>query len=828
MGIFDNIREGVEDTIDKGKDAVDNVKDEVEDRTGVDIDRDGNVGNNDSGGSSSPDRDSSTVSSDSSGGSSGGSSSSGGGDVSFDTGGGSSGGSSSGGSSSGGGGSDRDVVERDNEEVKVEDIEIPDRSNEDFEQKGSERVEAVNSVTVEDQETSVETSSGNQVSRADLKQKEAQARENKINLQNQQDFLESQGRTQQAQELEQKIDTAETNQRSLQQDIQNFGELAEAQDRQQNNTRDPLENNNVVTGRDGIFTQLDADTNNRQINSLNRATEGTRENAEFLSNTRPAQFLGQGAAGVESFFEETFDTLTPDREFESETEEDLFDTRTGRTATTSELTGNNNQVFTDVLDVEEFDVDEAQTVTQDRVDEFASDFARPSAALTQADDFAEFGASSVARLGTQPTSRTADLLTEEDLGSQKVDEFNIAEGAVAFGASTAKSAQEDPARFLTQATVDTATGTAALRGTKAGASAARKAPDAVETAAVRADPRTGFGREPLPGEPRPNSLLNVEIGEGNTVSDFISGDLTKQRRTSEGKEFVMTDDPDAPGVKRRGQEVKENVFNTREGEDGVTIDPETQDALIQEDLSRTEFIENRFDIDFSKGQAQLTQRPRQTTDTDRLTGLDSDSSTSTDVTTPQDRLQDVARGFDEFADNAESSLRRGNQRVFNEVDDINTQLVGTTQTQDSFSDQTPQTENIQGFEQIQEQPQAFEQFTDQQQVTDSGNPFRGETEDEEIEFFRDENTRPEPNRNNEENVFNVEPQNNNDNEKENVEELFRGSDKQFQFDSSLGAELTGLTAEDRPDAFNTQDPLSLRPVVDGSSSKSRSNLNELI
>ena len=44
MGLFDNIKEGIDDTVDKGKEVVDEVKDEAEERTGVDIDRDGNLG----------------------------------------------------------------------------------------------------------------------------------------------------------------------------------------------------------------------------------------------------------------------------------------------------------------------------------------------------------------------------------------------------------------------------------------------------------------------------------------------------------------------------------------------------------------------------------------------------------------------------------------------------------------------------------------------------------------------------------------------------------------------------------------------------------------
>lgn len=800
MSFFDNIRDRVDDTVDKGRDIASDIRDSVEDNTGINFDRDS--GSEDSSGSSSK-SDTASESSDSSRDE----------DPSFDTGGRRSQDSGSSGSGS-------------RNEVNVEPIEMPDRSNEDFEQEGPEKVAVQSAVTVEDQRTSVETGSGETVSRADLINRRDEAEQRRRNLENQEEFLQNlsegsrveteQGETVSRREaldrVAQQREEAFSSEQSIRSNIQNFEELSKQQSTRQ---RHPLDNQVPVTDQDGFFTRLDARTQNTAFGGLTDIIEGTRDNAEIIGRTRPAQFAGQGAAGILSFTSEAADSLTPETRFDSLTEQQLFDNRR-RSITTSELE-EGLIGFEDGVEFNGFDLEEARTVDQQRVDELAESlsqapaFAATSILNPEASTDAALG--TAARPFTSAARQAEEILTLEDQGSGKVEDFNLGSGIASFGAATAQSAREDPGRFGFEIAGDTLAGTAALRGGRQAGTAATKAPDAALTAGRRADPRTGFGREPLPGENRAGRFRDIEIDELNTVEDFFTGDLTTQTRTVDGKEVIITNDPNAPGVRRRGQETKENVFNTREGEDGVVIDPETQDAIISEQVSRREFVDDLFDIDFSKGQAQLTQRPRQTTDTDALTGITRDRSTSTDVTSPQDRLQDVSRGVDDLLDTGTEAVRRTNQRIVNMPRNRADTLPVTGQTPDQ--EQTPLFEEELGIAQTQEEAidEIFMQEEESTQTVDD--PFFGRGP-ETVERFEDPNplrTGRQGSPRDPENLRSFFP------EPERDQELFGsgrndGISDEFAFDASVGAEILGITAEEAPDAEDIQDPFSLRPVVE--------------
>jgi len=466
-----------------------------------------------------------------------------------------------------------------------------------------------------------------------------------------------------------------------------------------------------VTGSDGLFTRIDARTANRQQQELDQALTGTRNVADTISETRPAQFAGRGIAGIESILQEGVDSITGQQNFDSMTEEQLFSNRAGRTQTRAEELGN-QQDFTDVLEFDPFELDEAQTVEQDRVDQFASDVSRPSAAVTQWDDFGDFGVATAARPFTQAAREAEQTVTSRDSGADKVSDFDLAGGTAAFAASTAKQAREDPARFAANLGIDTLTGTAALKGGRAASKASRRIPDE----ASRLDPRTGVGRKPRPGEETP-SLMDTQIDEINTLQDLVTGDLQKRSRSTEGKEYIMiTDDPDMPGVGRANRDTKEIIFNTRRGEDGVVIDPETKEAVKQQDITRREILRNelksleeRLLEPNAMGLGPGALVPKQ-----RTRPRDQFGDTSTDVTNPQDRRTDVAPETQTFFS---SDLDRPttDTTVFNEPSQ--TSFAGTIQgveTSQSLEDQLMQSQDSLSM-QVQEEPIIFDQPQTQSQ-----------------------------------------------------------------------------------------------------------------
>lgn len=693
---------------------------------------------------------------------------------------------------------------------------------------GPETTAVLSTVTVEDQRTDVELDSGKTVSRADLIQRKADVEGTRVNLENQQDFLESQGREEQAAKLEDDIEKASQAEQDLQQDISNIGKIEEQQEKQQERRRKrqrEINKEKPVTGSDGFFTRLDANVANRQQDSFAGFQDSMQRDIDILSNTRGAQFVGRGAAGVESFANEVADAFDVDRDFQSRTDAALFDTRTGR----SESTFDDNRPVTEDLEFDQFSISEAPQVTDKRTDELSEaavgGLASVTAATRNIDDAGEFALSTSARPFTQKASRTADALTEEDLGSDKVSDFDLEEGVIGFGAATVSQAKEDPTEFATGLATDTLTGTAALRGGRQASRAASNAPEAAFTAARKADPATGFGRTPLPGEDATTSL-DIASDKLDTFEDFVVGDLEEQVRTTEGKEFIQTTE----GVKRRGQETNTIRFNTREGEDGVVIDPQTQDAIETRSISRREFLSDRLE-DFEErfiepnaaglgpGALVPRQRTRPDVDSQRRTKDLVDDDTSTDVTTPQDRLQDVQEGFEEFSDDL-SVARRTDQRTFNNqkssVDNFVGTLTGTTQEtsqeQTPFNEEALDLENPQTFENPQvfdqDQTQSFEQVTS----SESPDPFRTEEK-----VFEEPFRRRETEKRTSRTATDLGFTNDNEEESSGVLDQF-SSDKDFRFDSSLGAELTGVTAEERPDAFATQDPFNLRPVLEDSGS----------
>jgi hypothetical protein len=141
---------------------------------------------------------------------------------------------------SGGGGSDTgsnsttEPVNEDqlnNEPLDIGEVKQPEdynRENTDIDQTGPDTVEVKKSVTVEDQNTRVPAENGSTVSRADQITREAEAEENRRNLQETAEFLEQRGRETEAAEFREQARAARQQEKQLEQGIQEITELAQS------------------------------------------------------------------------------------------------------------------------------------------------------------------------------------------------------------------------------------------------------------------------------------------------------------------------------------------------------------------------------------------------------------------------------------------------------------------------------------------------------------------------------------------------------------------------------------------------------------------------
>jgi len=92
---------------------------------------------------------------------------------------------------------------------------------------GPEKVAVRKSITVEDQQTKVPTEDGGTVTRADAKQQEAQAEQNRINIENTADFLESKGRDNAADQVRDKARKARRQEKKLEDQINEITEKSQ-------------------------------------------------------------------------------------------------------------------------------------------------------------------------------------------------------------------------------------------------------------------------------------------------------------------------------------------------------------------------------------------------------------------------------------------------------------------------------------------------------------------------------------------------------------------------------------------------------------------------
>lgn len=142
---------------------------------------------------------------------------------------------------SGGGGGSSSSNRQESEMDRLERIAEEGFSEQDTREpgqiKGPEKVAVESSITVEDQRTEVETSSGNTVSEADLIQKRDQAEQRKINLENQAEFLEGQGQQEKAKEARERAQEAQKIQDQVEKNIQTVNQIERQRRTSQNNNR---------------------------------------------------------------------------------------------------------------------------------------------------------------------------------------------------------------------------------------------------------------------------------------------------------------------------------------------------------------------------------------------------------------------------------------------------------------------------------------------------------------------------------------------------------------------------------------------------------------
>jgi len=185
----------------------------------------------------------------------------------------------------------------------------------------------------------------------------------------------------------------------------------------------------------------------------------------------------------------------------------------------------------------------------------------------------------------------------------------------------------------------------------------------------RVDPRTGFGREPLPGEPTPAAPSTVAAARAGNVADFIRGDLG-QRRANPDEVRSMFDESDILMGRNRPDGAAPD--------DPVTVDRSRLDVVRQKNDQFGDFLDQLNEdlpLGSRKGQMYMGGGPRvkvkkKVKDVDDT----ADDIGSVDYLTPDDR-----RPLD-FVDDAKARI----DDVRDRIDDIDTPKPDTGAKQSTF------------------------------------------------------------------------------------------------------------------------------------------------
>jgi hypothetical protein len=670
MGFFDDAADFIDDKVDDAKDAVDDVADDVGEAVGDVTDGASDVGQEisegDVGGAvdeaadtvedvASGSRDTGSNDSGSIGASGSSDSSSGG--ITIDTGSDDGGG---GGSSDGGSDyrPDKDPSELDpgesttieidnqNEQINVDPIEMPDRTEEgkkrDQQQRENDRFPTMPGVAVSTTVGESETEYQNRKRKARLRAQEGTLRDQKEFLRDKPEgtILQSGNETYTREEAVDRIDsqidqvekrqeevlnTMETNTeiRETNQDIREAREqyreaqVADFFDSPANNNQQGSDKISSVGGGfkalEGYFEdQLDKSV--EKVRETNKQAQKAGRNA---SPYNPVSILGRGQAGLESLGDEFTDIIDPNEKFDPLQQDADFDTE----KRAEELTG----FYTGMIGT-------------------------PTTAPLAT------GNTILAGLGVSFSGGAAEA-TNKGYDSPYAGSDFFKEGVVPFAKSTGEQIVEDPSKAAGGFILSGGIGRAATTSTRGGVRAARaadfddiarKAPGASSgstfnandlTSFDRLDPRTGLGRKPLPGEPAPDSYGSIASNKFQNFGDFVRGRNLGERPASPDEVRNRFDDADILMGRNRP--------DTDDPSDPVTV-PLNRREVVGEKLP--DFEDSKV-LDIlgtkRKGQLHLTTKQRvkvKEPDVD----ADTDGPGTVDYLTPDDRrpVERARKGID--------------------------------------------------------------------------------------------------------------------------------------------------------------------------------------
>jgi hypothetical protein len=397
-------------------------------------------------------------------------------------------------------------------------------------------------------------------------------------------------------------------------------------------------------------------------------------------------------------------------------------------------------------------------------------------------------------------------------------------------------------------------GTFVGRVSSTGRSSDGQAEGLAESQALRIDEEGQLGN--LGDSERKLFDFNVETEDSRSEQlfeiqgrDTIIGEQTTADISGEvgGERFIGVVESTVERNPRLGRRFRSNTLTAQENRRAGI---ETEGALIREDaLEDSDLIITDEGLGSSDSSStELFDEPEDVQGLEDVLGIDSNQDTrpseepSFDSSTGNNQdlelLQETEQGQ---ADNSIEGLAEAEQQAFTETvnDLVETQepSVDTRNTntviglEDSLQGQRQgpslEEENVLGLEEFQRQESPPRQEIEEniipefEQETSPEPAFEGFeasiSQETGIEFAPE--TRSEPSL-----EF---PGGDSKQEEEDITALFSGSGKDFRFDSSLGAELTGVTAEERPDAFATQDPFNLRPVLENNSNRRSENVENM-
>lgn len=390
---------------------------------------------------------------------------------------------------------------------------------------------------------------------------------------------------------------------------------------------DPLENQNmqtpeqrfVDTYRQTNDAGLAADVDNYLTTQARDSFQAIREKSSEARQANrdlnprglnPVSMTARSFAGLESIASEAASTVPETGfEFDSRQEENLYNTRTGRSATTAEFGYGYNSYAPDLIiedEAEEFSLEDARTVEAERVRELQGTIGEISGPFQKPVETGNLIVSSVPRIFT------SQVAEDENQKAPDVDPGSVA----GLAAASQTQFSQDPGSFILGAGLGLGlekTVSSSVRAADAG-----KAADLAVGTGQRLDPATGVGRRPLPGEDY-SSSLDIAGSKTRGFYDFLKGDIQpKYTRSTEGKIQVEANPDNFDYFPReRGTDRVVKTENLAADADS-TVDPQTKELIQQVDRTRLDVLQQKADefretgfnllTNTRKGQARLAEQ----------------------------------------------------------------------------------------------------------------------------------------------------------------------------------------------------------------------------